>query len=230
MKMPPLNMDEVLLLIDTYNNIRKTKNAATKTSFYRELSSLLRSLPFYPEFKDRPQFRSDSAVEIMLNNIFYSETQREGAWTRLTQRQVQVIEYYKNDKYLLHDIGATIRSIKKSDINMPLYEAADEFMGGTMLYSFHRYIEEKGEQARLFAEDFKGETVCHICGEDMSRHYGAQAEKMMSVHYAAPISWYPSALQVSSAEYMLLCPACHKFAHTEVRFLEGDALYKAINK
>ena len=228
MKMPPLNMDEVLLLIDTYNNMRKTKNAATKTSFYKDLSGILRSLPFFPELKEEAQFRSDSAVEIMLNNIFYSETQREGIWTRMTQRQAQVIEYYKDDKYLLHDIANTIRNVIKTGLDLKIEEAPDSFMGGSILYSFHKYIEEKGEMAQVFAEEFAGETVCQLCGRDMRETYGDLAPKMMSIHYAAPIAWYPSALQLMSAEYLHLCPNCHTLAHTEVRLLEGENLMSAI--
>ena len=43
-------------------------------------------------------------------------------------------------------------------------------------------IEEKGEMAQNFAEEFAGETVCQACGTDIREIYGDLAPKMMSIH------------------------------------------------
>ncbi|MBR6239548.1 MAG: hypothetical protein IKR03_02080 [Clostridia bacterium] len=230
MKMPQLNMDEVILLVDTYYNMRRTRNKNTKASFYRDLSNTLRQLPFYKDLQDETQFRSESAVEIMLNNILYKEINKDSVWARITSRQQQVMDYYQDDRYLLHDVANTIRAIVKSGLKLNIEETPDSFMGGSMLMSYHKYIETKGEQALEFLKDYRGETICAVCGQDISKIYGEAAKDLMTVHYSAPISWYPSALQLMSAEYLLLCPNCHKLAHTEVRLLEENSLRSRLGK
>ena len=124
MKMPPLNMDETIMLVDAYYSMRKTGNKATKASFYKKLSASLRGLPFYPKLKKNPQFRSESAVEIMMNNMFYTETMREGVWTRLTQKQEAVMSYYADDLDLLHDVSEAISAvsafISKNQLKFPI--------------------------------------------------------------------------------------------------------------
>lgn len=233
MKMPPLNMDETIMLVDAYYSMRKTGNKATKASFYKKLSASLRGLPFYPKLKKNPQFRSESAVEIMMNNMFYTETMREGVWTRLTQKQEAVMSYYADDTGLLHDVSEAISAvsafISKNQLKFPIIEAPEGFMGGNLLYSFHKYIEEQGEQARQFMDLYKHETVCSVCKRDMKEIYGSNAEKLMSIHYSAPVSWYPLSMDMMSAEYISLCPACHKLSHTEVKLLGEESLIKAFN-
>ena len=48
-RMPQLLIDEVLLLVDTYFQLKNVENKEERYTLVEELSKYMRSLPFYPE-------------------------------------------------------------------------------------------------------------------------------------------------------------------------------------
>lgn len=57
-RMPPLVIDEVILLVDTYFQLQEIKDTSIKNELIDELSNNMKKLPFFPEFRDDEAFRS----------------------------------------------------------------------------------------------------------------------------------------------------------------------------
>ena len=47
-RMPPLVIDEVILLVDTYFQLQKIKDTSIKNELIDELSNNMKKLPFFP--------------------------------------------------------------------------------------------------------------------------------------------------------------------------------------
>lgn len=70
-RMPPLVIDEVILLVDTYFQLQKIKDTSIKNELIDELSNNMKKLPFFPEFRDDEAFRSPDGMRMCLANVGY---------------------------------------------------------------------------------------------------------------------------------------------------------------
>ena len=230
MRMPPMVIDEAILLVDTYFKISAIEDK-TEQQFYREeLSATLRGLTFFSEFQGHPTFRNVSGMTLLLMNI---TNVISGKWSvgKISKNKYDLIIRYKRDITLLDQVAQAIKYIASSG----LYEhfAIDkncDFLGGTLLLGYHTYLETRGDLATPARENLLSlhGSRCAICHDDLSFTYGEMADKLIELHFAAPISWYTHKAQPTLGEYLLLCPNCHKLAHCDVGFFTEEALKRAV--
>lgn len=230
MKMPPLVIDEIILLIDTYYKICATDDKALQNLYREDLSSTLRGLPFFPEHKNNPRFRNVAGMTLLLMNIDNVLTKK---WpiTKLSKLKFEIIKHYEHDQIMLRNIAQAIKLISFSQGIYGLPPMTNRFFwGGNLLLGYHIQLETISNLAIQVQKNLVGLNVstCSICSIDLSKKYDSRATNLLELHFAAPIEWYAENKSPTTNQLIYLCPNCHRFAHSEVSLFEEEALRHAI--
>lgn len=228
--MPPLIIDEVILLIDTYYKICATNDKALQQFYREDLSATLRSMPFFPEFRDNPTFRNVAGMTLLLMNIDNVVTKK---WpeNKTSKSKLNVIRRYQNDQINLHKIAQAIKYISLSGVESAYDKVANcDFMGGNLLLGYHRKIETEIDLAVQIKKNSIDLSIskCFICQDDLSFTYSSKAVSLMELHFAASIEWYMEKKLPATNQFILLCPNCHRFAHSDVDLLDETQLRHSI--
>jgi len=213
-RMPPLRIDEVILLVDTYFQLQKIGSATLRNDYISELSKSMRSLPFYPELRSDATYRSYSGMNMCLSNVGYIDPANNLTFGRGSVLQKKVFDYYYKKKNELNGIATSIRSL--SYLNITLLDEFKDYIGGQLPISYHTFLEVTDKTIlRLKNECFNyRKTECVVCGEDLERKYGDDAPSLLEAHIALPLSQHRSSMIISTTAILLLCPACHRLAHS----------------
>jgi hypothetical protein len=227
-RMPPLKMDEVLLLVDTYFSLQNVENREIIEETTAELSKEMRSLPFYKNLNGNPSFRSVAGMRMCLFNVASADANINCAFSHGSITQRKVLDYYTDRKSDLHAYAQAIKEI--ATIDFPIRDEFDDFIGGALLPSFHCHLEktDKTIKAVLKEATDQHQTICRLCGMDLSITYGSSVSELMEIHINLPLSHNTQRLNISPSDLILLCPTCHKFAHTKPVLYEIDRAQSAI--
>ena len=227
-RMPPLTMDEVLLLVDTYYCLQNIESKAAKEEMIAELSKAMRSLPFYQELKNDPSFRSIDGMKMCLANVAWADPNTNSKFGHGSIAQRKVLEYYGDKKAELHAYSLAIKRLARTVF--PLKTEFNGFIAGVLLPSYHCHLEstDKTIKAVLKEAKMQQQTRCRICGKDLSAVYGPHASELIELHINLPLSQNIPKDDLSPSDLILICPTCHKFSHTYPRYFETDKLQAAI--
>lgn len=215
-RMPPLVIDEVILLVDTYFQLQEIKDTSIKNELIDELSNNMKKLPFFPEFRDDEAFRSPDGMRMCLANVGYIDPNNSSKFGHGSVLQRRVFDYYYNQKNVLRKVATVIVLLAQEDIVLdPMF---DDFIGGQIIASYHKQLEKTNRVVKQVAQENMqtGQTTCGLCGGELSKTY-IDAENLMEVHINIPIEGYALPLEVFPASTILLCPICHKLAHSDLK-------------
>lgn len=223
-RMPPLTMDEVLLLVDTYYCLQKVENRETKEEMIAELSKAMHSLPFYQEYKNDPSFRSIDGMKMCLANVAWSDPNANSKFGHGSIAQRKVLDYYGNKKEELHAYSLAIKKLE--GIGFPIKVEFSGFIAGTLLPSYHCYLESTSKTIKVMLKEaaIQRQTRCRICGQDLSTVYGSNASELIELHIDLPLSQNTPRDDFSPSDLILICPSCHKLAHSNPQYFETDKL------
>lgn len=230
MKMPPLVMDEIILLIDTYYKICAMDDKVLQQLYREDLSTTLRSLPFFPEYRNNSKFRNVAGMTLLLMNIDNALTNK---WpiTKLSRSKLDIINRYNDDQTLLSNIAQAIKLISFSQDFFGLLPVTNHiFLGGNLLLGYHIQLETKSDlsiQVKRNMVDLNIST-CSICHDDLSYTYNSMASNLMELHFSAPIKWYTEKNLPTTNQFIFICPNCHHLAHSDVSLFEEETLKHAI--
>jgi len=188
--MPNLVIDEVILLVDTYFKI-KTKTESPNL-LIMNLSSNLKQMPFFPEFRGREDFPNENGMRIMLQSLSFFQNGRETT-LQPSKMQRRVYGYYCCKQELLHNISESIISVAKENIDY-IHINDSDFIGGSILYNKHLEIENEDTSIKHLLIGLRQlqRFECGICGKDLSITYGDYATELLEMpfQYAhAVTSW-----------------------------------------
>ena len=226
-RMPPLTMDEVILLIDTYFSLQKVGNKLVKRELVEDLSKCLRALPFYPELKTYDNFRSYDGMMMCLANVAYADPEAKSSFGHGSAKQRLVLSYYRHRKNELHVCAQAIK--KLSSVDFPLCDEYFNFIAGALLPSYHIFTEKRNRTIMAVTRETKNRrgTICRVCERNMNDIY-EDASNLMEIHINMPLSQNTTKFSPSPADLVLLCPSCHKLAHTAPEFFEVNNLKQRI--
>lgn len=218
-RMPPLTMDEVILLIDAYFSLQKVENKQVKRELVEDLSKCLRALPFYPELKSYNNFRSFDGMMMCLANVAYADPEAKSSFGHGSAKQRLVLSYYRHRKDELHTYAQAIK--KLSSVNYPLCDEYFYFVAGAMLPSFHIFTERRNRVVLAVKREMMNHrgTLCRVCERDMNDIY-EDASSLMEIHINLPLHQNTTKLSPSPADLIMLCTSCHKLAHTAPEYFE----------
>ena len=227
-RMPPLTMDEVLLLVDTYYCLQDIESKEAKEEIIADLSNAMRSLPFFQRIKDNPSFRSIDGMKMCLANVAWADPNTNCKFGHGSLAQRKVLEYYIDKKAELHETALAIRKLAKVDF--PIKEKFHSFIGGAMIPSFHCYLEMTNKTISAISKEAiaQHQTRCRICGCDLSAIYGSRASELIELHINLPMPQNIPSVQLAPSDLILICPTCHKLVHSDPRYYEIDRLQTTI--
>lgn len=226
-RMPPLTIDEVILLIDAYFCLQKVENKQVKRELVENLSKCLRALPFYPELKIYDNFRSYDGMMMCLANVAYADPEAKSNFGHGSAKQRLVLSYYSHRKDELHAYAQAIK--KLSSVDFPLCDEYFDFVAGALLPSYHIFTEKRNRIIMAVERETKNHrgTICRVCERDMNDIY-EDASNLMEIHINLPLHQNTAKFSPSPADLVLLCASCHKLAHTAPEFFEVNNLKQRI--
>lgn len=226
MRMPPMVMDEVILLVDTYFKVSATNDRRLQQLYKEELSTTLRGLPFFPEFKADPIFRNVAGMNLLLMNID-KVVRGELNRVKVSKLTLAILDRYQKDEYLLSVVSQAVKWI--STIFSPRYkDEYEKFLGGSLVLGYHHKIENSDQAQKIKENRLKDNKLCSLCQDDLSITYGAAVDHLMDLHFAAPADWYTRYNVVAAHQFLLLCPNCHRFAHSDIMYFSEIGLRNSL--
>lgn len=224
--MPPLVMDEVLLLVDTYFQLKHIHDKQEIFDVVENLSQRMKELPFFPEQRANPSFRSHAGMDMCLSNVSSLKSD-ENNLSHYSKLQKIVYEYYENRQDELHLISKTISRVASG--SFPLDFAFSKNIYGIIIPSFHLYMERCNSIVQTVRDEMitLGRLTCEICGRDLEREY-FDASELLEMHIDLPLSSYRLNMSVSPSDLVCICPNCHKLAHLKYENLNTKELIKKV--
>lgn len=222
-RMPQLLIDEVLLLVDTYFQLKNIESKEERYSLIEELSKSMRSLPFYPEEAENIEFRSVAGMQMCLANVGFIDPENTSKFGHGSALQRKVFEYYNDQRELLHKIAKSIIAVSAEEF--PIDYSFQDSVFGMVLPSFHLHLERQNKTVRAVKNELKlrGQACCKLCGRNMNDHYSVGSE-LLEIHISAPLYKNNNRLTVSPLDLLVLCPTCHKLAHSRLDTFEEEKL------
>lgn len=222
-RMPQLLIDEVLLLVDTYFQLKNIESKEERYSLIEELSKSMRSLPFYPEEAENIEFRSVAGMQMCLANVGFIDPENTSKFGHGSALQRKVFEYYNDQRELLHKIAKSIIAVSAEEF--PIDYSFQDSVFGMVLPSFHLHLERQNKAVRAVKNELKlrGQACCKLCGRNMNDHYSVGSE-LLEIHISAPLYKNNNRLTVSPLDLLVLCPTCHKLAHSRLDTFEEEKL------
>lgn len=217
-RMPPLVMDEVLLLVDSYYEIQgKTRSERRETE--EELSLAMKNLPFFPDLREYDYFRSVSGMDMLINNIIYRDKENY-KFIHVSAKEKKVLDYYDNKRTLLHTYAKIIKELSK--LEFPILDDFSDCVSGAMIPSYHIFLEKNNPIIKKSLREaiLQHHTKCHVCGMDLDSLYGIYSQTLIEMHIDLPLKENNVRLNPSPSDLILICPTCHKLAHTEPQCFE----------
>lgn len=222
-RMPQLLIDEVLLLVDTYFQLKNVENKEERYTLVEELSKNMRSLPFYPEEAENVEFRSVAGMQMCLANVGFVDPENTSKFGHGSALQRKVFEYYNDQRETLHKIAKSIIAVSAEEF--PIDYSFQDSVFGMVLPSYHLQLERKNKAVKAVRNELllRRKACCKLCGRDLSDHYSVGSE-MLEVHISAPLYENNNRLTVSPSDLLVLCPTCHKLAHSRLDGFEEEKL------
>lgn len=218
-RMPPLTIDEVLLLIDTYFQLQNVNEGSLRAELISELSESMRQLPFFPMYRDDPTFRSVAGMNMCLSNVAYVDPGKSSKFGHGSNLQRRVFDFYTDRRALLHQLANTIKSISVYDY--PLLPQYKDSITGQLLPSYHTYLEQTDKHvinAKKLILSHK-RFSCAICKMDLEDRYGNYGEQLLEAHIVLPLLELNNTREITSSDIIAVCPTCHKLSHLQLCIL-----------
>ena len=226
-RMPPLLIDEVLLLVDTYFQLKSVSDSKQKRELIMDLSDSMRALPFYPWLRENPEFRSFAGMQMCLANVGYVDPDNSSTFGHGSKLQKKVFSEYVTDQNLLHNISKAIKRVSK--IRFPLDYSFSDCIFGMLLPSYHCYLERTNQTICAVKESLTLQKKnCAVCGCDLfSQYIGFD---LLEVHIEGPLYISANSGIISPSTLTPICPTCHKAVHSKLELFETVKLIEMLGR
>lgn len=222
-RMPQLLVDEVLLLVDTYFQLKNIEDKKERREHIENLSNNMRALPFFPTESQNPEFRSVAGMQMCLANVGFIDPCNKSKFGHGSALQRKVFEYYRDQQEELHKLTKSIVNVARE--HFPIDYSYQDSVYGMLLPSYHLHLERKSKVVKAVRRELKiiGQTSCKLCGTDLSKHYSV-GEELLEVHIGVPLYKNNECLIVSPSDLLVVCPTCHKLAHSKLDAFDAETL------
>ena len=226
-RMPPLVIDEVLLLVDTYFQLKKVSSTTERKELIDGLSKAMRQLPFYPEYKGNTEFRSFSGMQMCIANVGYCDPKNSSKFGHGSKPQKRVFDEYVEKQDVLHSISKAIVKITKEQFTID-YSYSD-CLFGMLLPSYHCYLERTNKIVHTVKKtlDFQMKD-CSVCGSDVNKLF--PGFDLMEIHIDVPLCECVKPDVISPSTISFVCPTCHKAAHSRIELFRTAELKKKMGR
>lgn len=207
---PNWTRDETILALNLFQQL-DGKVPSTKSKEVKDLSEILRSLPYHTEAAKQPTFRNADGVGFKLMNIRQVATGKGLGNVSNMDRQVWA-EFGQRP----NEVNLIAEAIKAGIIingSEQLPDVEQELPEGRLLTALHIRRERNPKVRKMLLEDRRSSGFrCEIC--DLSRPDLEEPlqEAMFEVHHLVPLS-KAGERKTKLADLALLCACCHRLIH-----------------
>ena len=102
---------------------------------------------------------------------------------------------------------------------------------GQLLPSYHEYLERNDKVVNNAKKMVmtQGKTSCSVCGCDLEAIYPGRGYELLDAHIALPIIQLNGQEKITYSDILLICPTCHKLAHSSPELFEEQYLLSLIH-
>lgn len=169
-------------------------------------------------------------MEILFNNLRTNFGDSKKPYEQLSGMRKEVYSYYLEHQYELRSKAECILTL--SNIIFPQLPEYKDYIGGQLTISCYHNLEATHKPVlRLKNECFNYQkTECVVCGEDLETKYGDDATSLLEAHIAVALSQHRANMRISTMDILLLCPACHRLAHSNPELFDEENLKKRVKE
>lgn len=207
---PNWTRDETILAVDLYLKLNGAVPSPTADEI-RELSILLRSLPYHVEAAKRPTFRNPDGVGFKLMNIRQVATGRglgnvsnmdRRVWAEFGQRPIE-----------LHQIAAAIKAAIAIVGSQAIPEVEQELPEGRLLTALHIRRERNPKVRKMLLDARRPHGLrCEVCDLTRPSLEISMQEAMFEAHHLVPLAEVGER-KTKLSDLSLLCASCHRLIH-----------------
>ena len=214
---PHWTRDETILALELYHDLHGELPPGTDARV-RQLSELLRHLPYYPAASRMDSFRNPDGVAFKLQNLRYVATGRGLGKVSKMDRLIWAELGSRSDE--TKRLAGLIRAgVKQADVLQaaPDIDEEDEFFEGRVITQNHKRRERSPQLRRhlLASRRKRGELKCDMCHAGSSSLDPVFEDASFEVHHLVPVSTV-EARNTKLSDVALLCASCHRLLHRAI--------------
>lgn len=207
---PKWTRDETLLALNLYLTL-KGQVPSPKSPEIKDLSEVLRSLPYHSEAAKQPTFRNPDGVGFKLMNLRQVATGKglgnvsnmdRLIWAEFGQRPSEVRE-----------IAAAIKAGIAIVGSQAIPEVEQELPEGRLLTALHMRRERNPKVRKMLLDARRPHGLrCEICDLTRPSLEISMQEAMFEAHHLVPLAEVGER-KTKLADLSLLCASCHRLIH-----------------
>lgn len=207
---PNWTRDETILALDLYFKLNGVV-PSPKANEIRELSDILRSMPYHAQAAKQPSFRNPDGVGFKLMNLRQVATGKGLGNVSNTDRQIWA-EFGDRPEELHELASAIILGIGASETE-DLPDVELELPEGRLLTALHLRRERHPKVRRMLLDDRRaGGFRCEICDLGRPELEESFQSAMFEAHHLIPLV-EAGERKTKLADLSLLCACCHRLIH-----------------
>jgi len=240
MRNPKWHRDEIILALDLY--FADSRGPIDKANpQIIELSTILNSLPLFPDKPDAEKFRNPNGVSLKLSNFLALDPSYNGkgmeSFSKLDQ---EVFHEFSENRVRLHAIAAEIKKAALDQtLRAKLYKVEDDdqtltdsVIEGQILYKLHKVRERDKDIVKAKKQQalsMVGCLACEACVFDFGKGYGEIGFGYIECHHRTPLSTFKVQTKTTLDDLALVCANCHRVLHRAIDTLTVEDLKTKIS-
>lgn len=207
---PNWTRDETILALDLYLKLEGVV-PSPKAKEIRELSNILRSMPYHIQAAKQPSFRNPDGVGFKLMNLRQVATGKGLGNVSNVDRQIWAEFGHRPTE--VHKLAIAITSAIGTIDPLDMPDREEELSEGRLLTALHLRRERNPKVRKMLLDDRRAKGLrCEIC--DLSRLDLAPnlQEAMFEAHHLVPLA-EAGERKTKLADLSLLCACCHRLIH-----------------
>lgn len=207
---PNWTRDETILALNLYFKLEGVV-PSPKSDEIRELSNILRSMPYHIQAAKKPLFRNADGVGFKLMNLRQVATGRGLGNVSNMDRQIWVEFGNRPDE--VHKLAIAITSAIGANEPVDMPDGEQELSEGRLLTALHLRRERNPKVRKMLLDNRAAKGLrCEVC--DLTRPDLAPSLQaaMFEAHHLVPLA-EAGERKTKLADLSLLCACCHRLIH-----------------
>lgn len=207
---PNWTRDETILALNLFQQLNGNV-PSPKSREIKELSDILRSLPYNAEAAKQPTFRNPDGVGFKLMNLRQVATGKGLGNVSSMDRQIWKEFGQRRDE--VHKLAAAIKLGIATAASEQLPEVEQELPEGRLLTALHIRRERNPKVRKMLLDDRRSAGFrCEICNLTRPDLEAPLQEAMFEAHHLVPLA-EAGERKTKLADLALLCACCHRLIH-----------------
>ena len=215
---PAWTRDETLLALDLYFDLGGVIPSG-RDARVKELSELLRSMPYHLTEARQPTFRNSDGVAFKLQNIRQVATGK--GLGNVSRMDREVWSDFGDSPSEVKRVALSIReAIRNNDIIEVEAEDAngEEFKEGRLLTRWHSRRERNPKlRKQLLASRWPVGLNCEVCDLNRPNMPHDLQEALFEGHHLIPLATAAGERKTRLEDMALLCASCHRLIHRMIQ-------------